>query len=121
MIDVEKYERDGYLVVREAISARECRRLRDVLLEKMHAHQYTITVPRDKVFPEPAKYTLAGNDWAESDLAFIAEPPVILDAVEAVLGECPVLTAYVAYVRHPTTRAALRTVTTSGGGRSAAA
>ena len=101
MIDVEKYERDGYLVVREAISARECRRLRDVLLEKMHAHQYTITVPRDKVFPEPAKYTLAGNDWAESDLAFIAEHPVILDAVEAVLGECPVLTAYEAYVRPP--------------------
>ena len=99
--DIDSFHRHGYLVVRQAISQTACQRLKTALLRRVENHQYTISVPRDKVFPEPAKYTLAASDWAEPDLAFIVEHPVVLDAVEAVLGKPPVLTAYVAYVRPP--------------------
>ena len=100
-VDVERFHEDGYFVVRDAVSTSACEQLRQALLERARQNRCTVSVPRDKTFPEPAKYTLAANDWAQPDLAFIAEHPAILDAVEAVLGNAPVLTAYVAYIRPP--------------------
>lgn len=100
-IEVQRFHDEGFLVLRQAISIAECERLKSALLSRLDIHGPTVSVPGDKVFPEPAKYTVAANDWAEPDLAFIAEHPVILDAVEAVLGKAPLLTAYVAYVRPP--------------------
>ena len=97
--DVEAFHQDGFFVLRDAISAEECDRLKDAVLRKLETHRYTISVPAGKVFPEPAKYTIAASDWAEPDLAFIVEHPMVLDAVEAVLGKPPVLTAFVAYSR----------------------
>ena len=99
--DIQHYRDEGYLVLRQAISTRECERLENALLARLDTYGHTVSVPRDKVFPEPAKYTLAANDWAEPDLAFIAEHPIILDAVSELLGDAPLLTAYVAYVRPP--------------------
>ena len=99
--DIESFHRDGYVVVRDTISQPAFERLKSALLNQLDAHCYTVSVPKDKVFPEPAKYTIAGNDWAHPDLSFIAEHPQGLEAVEAVLGKPPVLTAYVAYVRPP--------------------
>ena len=100
-VDVEHFHTEGFVVLRQAIRGSECERLKTALLNRLRTHGHTISVPRDKVFPEPAKYTLSASDWAEPDLAFIAEHPAVLDAVEAVLGKPPVLTAYVAYVRPP--------------------
>lgn len=99
--DIKRYRENGYLVLRRAVSRQSCDQLRIALLERAQHKGCTVSVPREKTFPEPAKYTLAANDWADSDLAFIAEHPAIIDAVEAVLGEPPVLTAYVAYIRPP--------------------
>lgn len=99
--DLEHFHDHGFVVLRNAISDPECERLRTALLNRLHTHGHTVSVPRDRTFPEPAKYTLAASDWDEADLAFIVEHPVVLDAVEAVLGKPPLLTAYVAYVRPP--------------------
>ena len=98
---IDRYHEDGYVAIRGAVSAQACEQLKQALLERARANRCTISVPRDKVFPDPAKYTLAANDWAHPDLAFIVEHPSILDAVESVLGKPPVLTAYVAYIRPP--------------------
>ena len=99
--DVETFHRDGFFVLRSAISADECDRLKGAAQRRLETRRYTITVPAGRAFPEPAKYTIAASDWAEPDLAFIVEHPTVLDAVEAVLGKAPVLTAFVAYSRTP--------------------
>ena len=99
--ELAAFHREGFFVLRKAVSDRDCERLKDAVVRKLEAGEHTISVPPDKVFPEPAKYTLAANDWADPDLAFIVEHPTVLDAVQQVLGKPPMLTAFVAYSRPP--------------------
>ena len=60
-----------------------------------------IPTPASLKYPEPGKYTIAGNKMAESSLASIAEHPTVVNAVECALGQPAHLTAFVAYLRSP--------------------
>lgn len=94
---LEDYHRDGYLVLRGAISEADIRRLEqglernpplDGTLEKLN-------------YPEPGRYTLATNSLKDPDLAFIVEHDAIVPAVRQLLDDEPKLTAYVIYDRTP--------------------
>ena len=91
------YHEDGYLIVRNVLSAKEAAELRQTVQDEVKRDAY----PASLRYPEPAKYTVSGNRLAEPGLTAIAEHPVVLGAVEAVLGKPAHLTAYVAYLRTP--------------------
>ena len=91
------YHQEGYLIVRNVLSAGEAADLRRVVREQVQRGAY----PPRLTYPEPAKYTVSGNRMAEPALAAIAEHPVVVDAVESALGGPAHLTASVAYLRTP--------------------
>ena len=91
------FHQEGYLIVRNVLSAREAADLRRVVCEQVQRQAY----PPRLAYPEPAKYTVSGNRMAEPGLAAIAEHPVVVEAVESVLGGPAHLTASVAYLRTP--------------------
>lgn len=95
---IADYHENGFLIVRGVLAPDETRELRDVVERHTPDHSY----PPSKKYPEPAKYTISGNKiGVHPGLAPIAEHPVIIDAVECLLGEQAHLAAYVAYVRTP--------------------
>ena len=91
------FHEEGYLIVRNALSAAEAAELRRVVREQAQRQAYP---PRFR-YPEPAKYTVSGNRMAEPALAAIAEHPAVVGAVESALGGPAHLTASVAYLRTP--------------------
>ena len=91
------FDQEGYLIVRNVLSAGEAADLRRVVREQVQRGAY----PPRLTYPEPAKYTVSGNRMAEPRLAAIAEHPVVVGAVESALGGPAHLTASVAYLRTP--------------------
>ncbi len=94
---IDDFHEDGYLIVRNVLSAKEADELRRVVQAEVKRDAY----PSSLKYPEPAKYTVSGNRLAEPRLTGIAEHPTVIGAVEAALGQPAHLTAYVAYLRTP--------------------
>jgi len=92
-----RYERDGYLVLRGLLNDADLGRLDGAIDRHVPADAYA----PGKVYPQAAKYTLSQQVLSDPDMAYIAEHPKVLDAVEGVLGRAAHLTAYVVYVRTP--------------------
>ena len=96
------YERDGFLVLRGALSDAEISRA-----EEGFARNPPLDGTLDKAsgmgprYPEPGRYTLAQNCLKDPDLAFLAEHRTITGAATDVLGAEPRLSAYVIYDRTP--------------------
>ena len=94
---IADYYEDGYLIVRNVLSAKEADELRRVVQQQVKRDAYPSTLK----YPQPAKYTVSGNRLADAGLTAIAEHPTVIGAVESVLGQPAHLTAYVAYLRTP--------------------
>ena len=94
---ITDYHEDGYLIVRNVLSAKETDELRRVVQQQVIRDAYPSTLK----YPQPAKYTVSGNRLAEPGLTAIAEHPTVISTVESVLGHPAYLTAYVAYLRTP--------------------
>lgn len=93
---VEQYSRDGFAVVRNALDDAEIERFANAF--KRHPPRHG---PRPGKYPEPGRYTLAESCMADPDLGFVAGHPAILDAARTLLGDEPILTAFVVYDRTP--------------------
>ena len=94
---IADYHEDGYLIVRNVLSAKEADELRRVVQAEVKRDAY----PSRLKYPQPAKYTVSGNRLAAPGLTPIAEHPMVVGAVESALGQPAHLTAYVAYLRTP--------------------
>ena len=92
---IADYHEDGYVILRNVLSAKEADELRHVVQEEVKRDAYPSTLK----YPEPAKYTVSGNRLADPGLTEIAEHPTVIGAVESALGQPAHLTAYVAYLR----------------------
>lgn len=94
---IADFHENGYAIVRNVLSPDEADKYRRVVQEQAQCNSY----PPSLKYPEPGKYTIAGNKMAESSLASIAEHPTVVNAVECALGQPAHLTAFVAYLRSP--------------------
>ena len=94
---IADYRTNGYLIIRDVVSSQETSELRSIVQRMARAGAY----PSSLQYPTPGKYTISGNRIAEPGLSPIAEHPVVVDAVETILGQPAHLTAYVAYLRSP--------------------
>jgi len=94
---IADYHEDGYIIVRNVLSAKEADELRRIVQQEVIRDAYPSTLK----YPQSAKYTVSGNRLAEPGLTAIAEHPTVIGAVESVLGQPAYLTAYVAYLRTP--------------------
>ena len=94
--DVERYSRDGYLVVRGALDDAEIERFETAFRRHPPLHG-----PLPGKYPAPGRYTLAESCMADPDLGFVAGHPTILDAARSLLDDDPILTAFVVYDRTP--------------------
>ena len=94
---IADFHENGYAIVRNVLSPDEADTYRRVVQEQAQCNSY----PPSLKYPEPGKYTIAGNKMAESSLASIAEHPTVVNAVECALGQPAHLTAFVAYLRSP--------------------
>ena len=92
---IADYHEDGYIIVRNVLSAKEADELRRVVQQEVKRDAYPSTLK----YPQPAKYTVSGNRLAAPGLTAIAEHPTVIGAVESVLAQPAYLTAYVAYLR----------------------
>ena len=99
---IADFHEDGYLIVRNVLSAKEADALRRTVQKEVKRDAY----PASLKYPEPAKYTVSGNRLAAPGLTEIAEHPTVINAVESALGQPAHLTAYVAYLRTPGDRGA---------------
>ena len=100
------YHEDGYLIVRNVLSAKEADELRRVVQQEVKRDAYPSTLK----YPQSAKYTVSGNRLADPGLTAIAEHPTVVGTVESVLGQPAYLTAYVAYLRTPGDKGCRRTL-----------
>ena len=89
------FEQDGYTVIRDVLSSGEATSLRSAVQEQVRSNPY----PSARSYPEPAKYTVAGNRMADPALAPTAEHPTVVAAVEELLGTRAHIAAFVAYLR----------------------
>jgi ectoine hydroxylase-related dioxygenase (phytanoyl-CoA dioxygenase family) len=94
---IADFHENGYAIVRNVLSPEEVDKFRPIVQEQAQCNSY----PASLKYPEPGKYTIAGNKMAESSLASIAEHPTVVNAVECALGQPAHLTAFVAYLRSP--------------------
>ncbi len=94
---VEQYRRDGFLVLRARFDDTEIECF-DRARKRQPPHS---VLPQGKTYPEPARYTWALSCMADPELAAIVEHPAVLDPVTTLLGDDPVLTAFVVYDRTP--------------------
>ena len=98
-VQLDDFDRDGYLILPGAISEQEIQRL-----ERGVANNPPLDGtldPNAPTYPAPGRYTLATQSARDPDLAFIIEHEVIVEAARDALREDPVLTAYVIYDRTP--------------------
>ena len=96
---LDKFDRDGYLILPGAISEEEIQRLERGVASNPPLDG-TLD-PNAPVYPAPGRYTLATQCAKDPDLAFIIEHKVVVDAARDALRDDPVLTAYVIYDRTP--------------------
>jgi len=95
----QSYSKDGYLLLKGAISEGEVARLEQGL-SRNPPLDGTLTDDTPN-YPAPGRYTLATNSLKDPDLAFIVEHPTIVSGAAELLDDDPVLTAYVIYDRTP--------------------
>ncbi|MEM1436577.1 MAG: phytanoyl-CoA dioxygenase family protein [Pseudomonadota bacterium] len=93
------YERDGFLLLRNAVTDEEIRRLESGLSRAIPVDRSLD--PTAPVYPEAGRYTYATQNPADPDLAFIIEHPAVVGPVTQLLGDEPRLSAYVIYDRSP--------------------
>lgn len=94
---IDQYERDGFLVLRGQFDDGEIESF-----DRAYKRQPPDSaIPAGKTYPEPARYTLAKSCMADPDLAAIAEHPRVLGPAQTLLGDEPILTAFVVYDRTP--------------------
>ena len=96
---IRDYERDGFLVLRGAVSEVDIQRLEKGLARASPVDR--AIAPKEPLFPEPGRYTYASQSPADPDLAFIVEHPGIIEPVTQLLGDQPRLSAFVIYNRTP--------------------
>lgn len=89
------YRRDGYVILRNVLSAGEAAALRRIVQEQVRSDPF----PPHLRYPESAKYTVAGNRIAAPGLAAIASHPTVVEGAEQLLGSPAHLAAFVAYLR----------------------
>ena len=94
---IADFHEDGYLIVRNVLSAKEADELRRTVQHEVKRDAY----PSSLKYPQPAKYTVSGNRLADPGLTAISEHPTVVGAVESALGQPSHLTAFVAYLRTP--------------------
>jgi hypothetical protein len=97
--DLRNYHRDGFIVLRGAISDADITRL-ERGVDNNPPLDGTLD-PYAPAYPAPGRYTLATQCLKDPDLAFIVEHEAIVGAVRKVLDDDPILTAYVIYDRTP--------------------
>ena len=68
---IADFHEDGYLIVRNVLSAKEADELRRVVQQEVIRDAY----PSRLKYPQPAKYTVSGNRLADPGLTAIAEHP----------------------------------------------
>ena len=93
---IERYERDGFLLMRDQIDEASLQRF-----ERGLARSPPLDGNTCNVWPAPGHYTLAKSCLADPDLAFMAEHERIVPAVAALLKDDPVLMSFVVYDRTP--------------------
>ncbi|MGI9613174.1 MAG: phytanoyl-CoA dioxygenase family protein [Acidimicrobiales bacterium] len=93
------YQRDGFLVLRGAVSDADVCRYEAGLARNPPLDGTLDT--GGATYPAPGRYTLAKNCAKDPDLASLAEHPTITSAARDVLGDDPKLTAFVIYDRTP--------------------
>jgi len=93
---IERYERDGFLLLRDQIDEASLQRF-----ERGLARSPPLDGDTESVWPAPGRYTLAKSCLADPDLAFIAEHERIVPAVATLLEDDPVLMAFMVYDRTP--------------------
>ncbi len=98
--EIADYRENGYHIIRGVLHPKETEEYRRLV----RVYVKTDSHEMNREYPEPAKYTVAGNTMAKPGLASIAEHPTVVNSVECLLGERAYLTAYVAYVRTPGNR-----------------
>ena len=91
-----QFARDGFALIRGALDDHEIDRFEQAFLRHP-----PIDGPVPGVYPEPGRYTLAKSCMADSDLAFVAEHPTIVEGARSLLNDDPILTAFVVYDRTP--------------------
>ncbi len=94
---IADYKQDGYLIIRNVLSSEEVEEYRC----QIRKQSVTGAHPPSLQYPQPGKYTISGNQMALPGFASIVEHPLVVDAVEAALGQEAYLTAFVAYLRTP--------------------
>ena len=98
--DICSYHENGFLIVRGGFREEEMRCFDRAILRCAKAPG-CLSTDRKSRYPERSKYTIASEGLLDPDLAFIADDPSILDAVETLLGKPPSLSAFVSYLRTP--------------------
>lgn len=93
------YRQDGFLVLKGQIPEADIARY-EAAMERNPPLDGSLD-PNAANYPEPGRYTLALNCLKDPDLAPLAEHPAIVPAVSEILGDRPVLTAFVIYDRTP--------------------
>ena len=94
---IAQYQEQGFLLLRKAIDEASLQRFDTALARHPPIDGNTGA----KVYPEPARYTLAKSCAEDPDLAFIAEYPAIVKGARDLLADDPRLTAFVVYDRTP--------------------
>ena len=94
---IERYERDGYLLLRGQIDEASLQRFERGLEHNPPLDGSTGNV----VWPAPGRYTLAKSSLADPDLGFMVEHERIVPIAAALLEDDPVLTAFMVYDRTP--------------------
>ncbi len=95
---IADYDRDGFVIVRGAVSDAEIERLYAGLARNPPLDG---TLQTGLTYPEPGRYTLATQAPADPDLGFIIEHPGIVQGARELLRDEPRLTAFVLYDRTP--------------------
>lgn len=93
---IELYERDGFLLLRNQIDEASLQRF-----ERGLARNPPLDGNTANVWPAPGRYTLAKSSLADPDLGFITEHERIVPVVAALLEDDPVLMAFMVYDRTP--------------------
>ena len=93
---IERYERDGYMLLRGQIDEASLQRF-----ERGLAHNPPLEDNSNVVSPAPGNYMLVKSCLADPDLAFMAEHERIVPVAAALLEDDPVLMAFMVYGRAP--------------------
>lgn len=94
---VEQYERDGFLILRDQFNREEMAEL-DAAFAEISPIDIPVT---GATYPEPGRYTLAKSSWSHPGYVHFAEHPKMLNGAKTLLGDDVFLTAFVLYDRTP--------------------